>query len=224
MLNQNRDHVPRPKSAALLPTSAMTFAKEVATEFKKLETGYRNGLYKFLGRAMISYRKFLDDPAGYKELLNHENIAGLREKPELETTSRLVLYYLIGARNDPERNTAGKYARVVDYLHEERVGGAADAAEHIRSEGGMDAILKKARGREALKVTKGEVDATLRGDDDADKDLSIRVTDKVFAQVGGPTTPVGEPFYLECKKVGSVDRDGIRIVGSLVELVDPASE
>src|SRR5260370_39436040 len=123
----------------------------------------------------------------------------------------------------PEGNTAGKYARVVDYLNQERIGGDADAAEHIRSEGGMEAILKKARGREAPKVTKGEVDATLQGDDrdsddrekqtksssrssapadgmdeifDADKDLSIRVTDEVRAQVLGPSIPLNDLFAL----------------------------
>jgi hypothetical protein len=245
MLNQKNYHVPRDQTAEkpLISINAMAFAKEVATEFEKLETGYRNGLYNFYGRALTSYRKFLKDPDGYKELLGQDNIAGLREKPDLKTTSRLVLYYLTGARNDPERNTAGKYARVVDYLHQERIGGAADAAEHIRSEGGLDAILKKVRGREAPKVTKEEVDAILQGDNrdfderekqtkisgrspalNADKDLSIRVAPEVFAQVFGPTTPMHKLFYLECKKVGSVDRDGIRIDGRLVDLVDPPSE
>ncbi len=112
----------------------------------------------------------------------------------------------------------------------------------------MEAILKKARGREAPKVTKGEVDATLQGDDrdsddrekqtksssrssapadgmdeifDADKDLSIRVTDEVRAQVLGPAMPMNELFYLECKKVGLVGRRGIRIVG---RMMDPPSE
>ena len=78
----------------------MAFAQEVAAEFEKLETGYRNGLYNFFGRALISYRKFLEDPDGYKEMLDHENIAGLREKPDLKTTSRLVLYFLTNAQND----------------------------------------------------------------------------------------------------------------------------
>ena len=112
MLNQKSHHLPRPQSAEKpLPSIAMAFAQEVAAKFKKLETGYRNGLYNFFGEALISYRKFLDDPAGYKEMLDQENIAGLREKPDLKTTSRLVLYYLTGARNDPERTTAGRYAR-----------------------------------------------------------------------------------------------------------------
>ena len=113
MQNQKSHHLPRPQSAQKPPisTGTMAFAQEVAAEFEKLETGYRNGLYNFFGRALISYREFLDDPAGYKELLDQENIAGLREKPDLETTSRLVLYYLTDARNKPKRNTAGRYAQ-----------------------------------------------------------------------------------------------------------------
>ena len=249
MLNQKGDHVQRPESAArpLLSIRAMAFAQKVAAEYQALETGYRNGRYKFIGSALTSYRKFLKDTAGYRELLGHDNIAELREKPDLKTTSRLVLYYLTGARKEPERNAAGKLTRVVDYLHQQAIGGDADAAEHIQNAGGIDAILKKARGREAPKVTKGEVDATQQGDDrdfdrgeeldetrtgtsasehgtdeifDADKDLSIRVTDEARAQVLGPDLPMDELFYLECKKVGSVGRDGIRIVG---RLVDPES-
>ncbi len=246
MLSPKRDLVPRPESAArpLLSIRAMAFAQKVAAEYQALETGYRNGRYKFIGSALTSYRKFLKDPVGYKELLGQDNIAGLREKPDLKKTSRLVLYYLTGARNEPERNAAGKLARIVDYLHKERVDNAA-AADHVRSVGGIAAIRKKVRGRETPKVTKGEVDATQQGDDrdfdrgeeldetrtgtsasehgtdeifDADKDLSIRVTDEARAQVLGPDLPMDELFYLECKKVGSVGRDGIRIVGRLVAL------
>ena len=71
MLNQKRDHVPRPESAErpLLAIRAMAFAQKLAAEFEKLETGYRNGLYNFVGGALTSYRKFLKDPGGYKELL-----------------------------------------------------------------------------------------------------------------------------------------------------------
>ena len=218
----------------------MAFAQEVAAEFEKLETGYRNGLYNFFGRALISYRKFLDDPAGYKELLDQENIAGLREKPDLKTTSRLVLYYLTGARNEPERNTAGRYARVVDYLHQARVGGAAASADHVRELGGMDAVLKKARGREVLKAA----EETLQDDDrdfdrgeepdearslaltssdstdemfDPEKDLSIRVGRETLERV------LGAEINMDDRSISNAGRrarrsDGIRIVGRLVDL------
>jgi hypothetical protein len=243
MLNQKRHHVPRPASAArpLLSIRAMAYAQEVAADFKRLETGYRNGLYNFFGRALTSYRKFLKDPDGYKALLSQDNIVGLPEKPELKTTSRLVLYFLTNAQNEAERNTAGKYARVVDYLHKERVDNGA-AADHVRSAGGMDAILKRARGREALKAA----DETLQDDDrdfdrgeepdetrtrasasgnteadlfDPEKDLSIRVGSETLERVLGADINSGRSFYLECKKTGPVGRDGIRIVGRL----DPPS-
>jgi hypothetical protein len=134
-------------------------------------------------------------------------------------------------------------ARVVDYLHREGIGDDA-AAEHIKSAGGKDEILKKARGREALKAA----DETLRDDvqdfdqeDESDearsraltssditdeifdpeRDLSIRVTEEAFAQVLDPDLPVDELFYLKCKKKGPVGRDWVRIVG---KLVDPPSE
>lgn len=71
MLTSKCDHVPRPESAEKPPLSigAMPFAQKVAAEFEKLETGCRNDLYNFFGRALISYRKFLKDPDGYKALL-----------------------------------------------------------------------------------------------------------------------------------------------------------
>jgi hypothetical protein len=246
MRNQNNHQLPRPQSAQKPPisTSAMAFAQKVAAEFEKLETGYRNGLYNFFGKALISYREFLDDPAGYKELLDHENIAGIREKPDLETTSRLVLYYLTGARNKPERTTAGRYARVVDYLSQERVGGVAAAADHVRVLGGMNAVLKVARGREALKAAQetprddvqdldqedepGEARSlALTSSDitdeifDPEDDVSIRVGRETLERVLGPEIGTDDSFYLECRKIGPAGRDGIRIVGKLVDL-EPA--
>jgi hypothetical protein len=251
MLNKKRDHGQRPESAARPPLSigAMAYADELKADYKDLETryrndckdletGYRNGLYNCIGRALTSYRKFLKDTVDYKELLGKDNIAGLREKPDLKKTSRLVLYHITGARNKPERNAAGKLARVVDYLHREGIGGEADAAEYIRSAGGLDAILKKARGREALRAsdetrqddvgnfeggedldeTRTRTSASGHSTDelfDADKDLSIRVTHEVRALVLSPALHMGELFYLECKKTGAVGRDGIRIVGRL---------
>jgi hypothetical protein len=242
MLNQKSHHVLRPESTEkpLLSISAMAYAEKVAAEFEKLETGYRNGLYNFFGRALISYRKFLKDQDGYKELLGQDNIAGLREKPELKATSRLVLYFLTNAQSGAERNSAGKYARIVDYLHREGVDNAA-AADHVRSVGGMDAVLNKARGREVLK----SADETLQDDDrdfdqeeephetiptstsehtdelfDPEQDLSIRVRSDTYARVLGENINIGESFFLECKKTGSIGHDGIRIVG---KLVDPLS-
>ncbi len=89
----------------------------------------------------------------------------------MKATSRLVLYFLTNAQNEAERNTAGKYARVVDYLHKERVDNVA-AADHVRSLGGMNAILKKARGCQALKGA----DDTLQ-DDAADETQQDDVED-----------------------------------------------
>ena len=151
MLNKKRDHGQRPESAArpLLSIGAMAYADKLKADYQEVETGYRSRRYKLIGRALTSYRKFLKDTVGYTELLSHDNIKWLREKPDLKKTSRLVLYYITGARNKPEWNAAGKLARVVDYLHREGIGGDA-AAEHIQSAGGIDEILTKARGREAL--------------------------------------------------------------------------
>jgi hypothetical protein len=152
----------------------------------------------------------------------------------LKTTSRLVLYYLTGARNEPERNTAGKYARIVDYMDKERVANAA-AADYVRGAGGIAELLKKARGREALKAA----DQTRRADNrdlnqgeepdetgtrtaasvddlfDPKQDVSIRLGRDKLAQVLDSEIGMDESFYLECRKRGLVDRDGIRIVGRL---------
>ena len=156
-----------PDERPVITIGAMPFARTVAAEFVKVETGYRNGLYGCIGMSLISYRKFLKDPAGYEELLGQANIVDLpeKDKPGVEETSRLVLYFLAGAKTDAERNTAGKYARIVDYLHEERVENAAAAAERIRRAGGIQKILKEARKGEALKAAD---DA--QQDDDRDVD------------------------------------------------------
>ena len=83
MLNPERDHVPRPQGAGKPQQSigAMAFARIVAAEYQELVSGYRNGLYDFFGRAMVSYLRFLQDPEGDPELRGQDNISGLHEKP-----------------------------------------------------------------------------------------------------------------------------------------------
>ena len=204
MLNEKSEHVPRPESAEkpLVSISAMDFAKKIAPKYQVLQTNYRNGLCIFIGMALTSYRKFLKDSDGYNELLSEDIISGLREKPDGMKTSRLVLYFLTNAESGAERNTAGKYARIVDYLHKERVDNAA-AAEHVRELGGMDAVLKKARGQAADETLQDDGQDVYQGEEpdqtsrtpasansadklfDRQKDLSIRVTPKVYAQVLG---------------------------------------
>ncbi len=240
MLNQKRDRIPRLESAEKPPAliGAMGFAQKVAADYKELEAGYRNKLYDFIAKALTSYQKFLRGKIARKALLSQDNISRLREKPPLEETSRMLLYYLTDARSGPERNTAGKYARVVDYLHKEGIDSAA-AADYIRAANGIDEILKKARGREALKaadqtrqddrdfVQGEEPDETRTStsasgavtDDlfDPEQDLSIRVGPETLEQVLGSDIDIGESFYLECRKTGSVGRDKILIVGLLVD-------
>ena len=238
MLNKKRDHDQRPESDSrpVISIGALAFARTVAAEFKELETGYRNGLYGCIGKALISYRKFLKDPAGYEELLGQDNIKGLPEKPGVEETSRLVLYFHTGAKTGAQRNTAGKYARIVDYLHEERVENAAAAAERIRKAGGIVEILKKAR--KALKAAEDTQHADDRDfdreeePDDADdsassdaaddlfdpeQDASLRLGSEALAQVLSSEIQMNEVFYLECRKTGSIGRNGIRIEGRLYD-------
>jgi hypothetical protein len=193
--------------------------------------------------ALTSYRKFLKDPAGYRELLGEPNILMLPEedKPRVEETSRLVLYFLTGAKTGAERNTAGKSARIVDYLHEERVKNAA-AAERIRKAGGIEKILKEARKGEALKgadVARQEDDRDSDQEeelDDADDststsreiedlfdpevDIAARVGAETLERVLSSEIPLNEEFYLVCRKTGSIGRNGILIEG---DLYDPDS-
>jgi hypothetical protein len=44
-------------------------------------------------------------------------------------------YFHTGAKSEAGRNTAGKYARILDYLYRERINTAA-ATDYIRDEGG----------------------------------------------------------------------------------------
>jgi hypothetical protein len=226
----------------------MAFARKIAAEYKEMETGYRNERCGFVAKALASYRKFLKEPGSYEELCAEDNISPLREKPALERTSRLALYFHTGARNEAERNTAGKYARIVDYLHQQHIS-SADAVDYIRDGGGIDAILQKARGHEMPKESEDDVVETQQGEepepddrDDGDEtpthdsetgretdeifdpkeDLSIRVSDEVRARVLTPKIPMNETFFLACKKVSLMGRDGVRIVGRLV--ATPPSE
>jgi hypothetical protein len=246
-IGRNPENPPQSAAKSRIQIEAMPFAKTVARQFKELETGYREGLYKFFVDSLTSYKNFRNDPTGYKELLKQENISGLREKPDVQVTSRLILYYLTGASNGLERNTAGKYARVVDHLYENRLSGTA-AADYVRDSGGMDAVLKKARGHEAPKAAVSGEENTLHGEDqdseqgeepddhrarkaefeslkeklfDPKKDISIRVTDDARERVLGSEISMLEVFYLECRKTGLVGRNGVRIQG---RLIDPPSE
>jgi hypothetical protein len=223
----------------LISIGAMAYARELKAEYDALDRGYRNSLYKFLGGALTSYRKFLKDTVGYKELLSQDSISGLREKPDLRKTSRLLLYHLTGARNDPERTDAGKLARVVDYLHREGIGGDV-AAEYIRNAGGKEAILKKARKRKAPKAaqeTEQDDVSVFEGGEDQEEDQNVassgdvasdffeRETDAAIRMGREPLAqlweiPEDEVFYLECKKRGLVGSDWTLIVGRLVELSD----
>ncbi len=222
------------------PISAMAFAEEVAAEYREISAGFRKKLYNFFGLALKSYRKFLSDEIARKVLLNQDNISRLREKFSLEKTSRLLLYFLIDHQNEAERNTVGKYARVVDYLHKKGIDNAA-AADYVEANG-IEEILKKARGREELKAAdETQQDKVGEGEEDLDedhdpassedgdfendlfnpeKDLSIRVGPETLEQILSAQIDVGESFYLECRKTGSVGDDEIRIVG---RWVDPPS-
>ena len=221
-------------SHSTISIGAMAFAKKVADHFNTLETGYRKELYRFFGEALTAYKKFLKDPEGYKELLRQENIAKIREKPKLKETSRLVLYLLTNAKSAAERNTAGKYAHVVDYLYREGIDSAA-VVEHIQSAGGMDEILKTARKGEALKAGEdtqqaddGDFNQEKESEEPAsgdatdhlfepEQDASLRLGSEGLAQVLSSAIPMNEVFYLECRKTGSIGCNGIRIEGRLFD-------
>jgi hypothetical protein len=213
----------------------MAFAQKVATEYKELEAGYRDKLYKFIGSALTSYRMFLRGNISRKALLSQDVIAGLREKPDLRKTSRLLLYFLTDAKNEAERNSAGKYASIVDYLDKERVPNA-DAADYVRCAGGINAILKKARKRQALKPTPTRDDdrdfdngeefeetgtfTSASSDElfDPEVDISTRVGSETRKLVLSSEIPMDEVFYLECRKTEPLGSDGILILGRLVNL------
>jgi hypothetical protein len=225
-------------SNSTISIGAMAFAKKVTDEFNTLETGYRKGLYRFFGKALTAYKKFLKDPEGYKELLRQQHIAKIREKPKLKDTSRLVLYLLTNAKSGDERDTARSYAHVVDYLYREGIDSAA-VVEYVQNAGGKDAILKKARKNKAPKTTDDtqqdsdrdfdQQDETDDADDSSDatddlfdeeQDASLRLGSEELARVLSEEIPMNEVFYLECRKTG-FGPSGIRIEG---RLYDPESE
>ena len=60
MFNKKLGHGQHPESAArpVLSIGAMAYADELKADYREFETGYRNTRYKFIGRALTSYRKF----------------------------------------------------------------------------------------------------------------------------------------------------------------------
>ena len=68
MLNKRPDTPPDAgdQERNLPPGSAMANAKEVRDEYKRLEIAHRDGLYRFFGKALASYRQFLVDPVTVK--------------------------------------------------------------------------------------------------------------------------------------------------------------
>lgn len=247
MLNPEREHEPRPARAELPKESTDTtsFANTVAAEYEAWETGSLAWLYRFFGRALTCYRKYRNDRVAYEELLELDYIAKLREKPDVEETSRLVLYKLTTAQDGARRNTAGRYARVVDYLFQQRIK-SKDAAKFVEEAGGQGAILKLARGVAAPKDVGGDGDKIVEedqedqaGDDeeerteeadlngvvdtdwrelfDRDKDLSIRLTDGARLRILGPDFPMRKPFLLECKKIYVDEHGQSRIAGRLLK-------
>lgn len=245
---KKRDHAPRPRNPRS-PLGAMAYARAVRAEYKeleKLEAGYHKSRHKFAQSALISYRKFLGNAVDYEALLSQDNIKDLLQKPDLKKTSRLVLYYLTGAQNEAQRNTAGKYARIVDHLHEQGIENSA-AADYVENAGGIEELLKEARGHGAPKAavesrqeddeTQQEEHGDFDQEDESDEapsaaptssdgthdlfdkklDLSIRTDAETREQVFSSAIGMNEPFYLECRKTGPVGRTGVRIVGKLVD-------
>ncbi len=240
MLNPDRDHLPRSASAAPSGelTDATLFANAVAAEFEKWETGSLAGLYHFFGRALTSYRKYRNDAAAYEELLDLDYIAGLREKPDVMDTSRLVLYKLTTAQDGARRNAAGRYARVVDYLFQQRVK-ERDAVKYVEEAGGQDAILKLARGHSTPKDAdrdesvhedlehgeEGEQDedtdlnGIIEGDPsiifNPETDVAIRLTDGTHAKILSDDFPLKKTFFLQCRKLYVDEQGWVRVVGRL---------
>ena len=56
---------------------------------------------------------------------------------------------------------------------------------------------------------------------DPEQDASLRLGSEALELVLSPAIPMNEVFYLECRKTGSIGRNGIRIEG---RLFDPESE
>jgi hypothetical protein len=136
-----------------LTVRAMALAEKVSGEYRDVQHGYTSGLWRCLARTLVVYMKFLKEPEAQKELLCHKNVADLRQKPKLAHTSRLLLYVITNATDSDERTEAGKYARVVDYLYEKRLGGGPAVIAFLKSAGGVKGILKEIRKRKVLKAT-----------------------------------------------------------------------
>jgi hypothetical protein len=132
------------------------------------------------------------------------------------------------------RNRAGRHAVLLDGLIRDKVKPGAVAAR-IKEMGGVEAAFEAVRARkrrdaersqsrdeneEPDETRTGTSPSTLSTDElfDPEKDLSIRVRRETHVRVLGSEIGVGDSFYLECRKTGSVGRDGIRIVGRLVDL------
>ncbi len=225
-----------------LTIGAMALVEKVAGEYHEVQSGYTKGLWRCLARILVIYKKILKDPEAQKELFCHKNVTGLPQKPPLSKTSRLLLYVIANVTDSDERTEAGKYARVVDYLYEKRLGGGPAVIAFLKSAGGVKGILKEIRKRKVLKAAdqpgRDDVQESDQEDEpgeapsgaltlgdlteifDPETDVSIHIGREPLAQVW--ELPDHECFYLKCKKKDPVGRDWIQIVGILVD--PPPSE
>ena len=102
----------------------------------------------------------------------------------MKETSRLVLYLLTNAKSGAERETAAKYAHVVDYLYREGID-SADVVEYVQSAGGKDGDPEEgAEGRSRRLRTHSTLmigtSTEIRNPDDADDSASSDAADDLF--------------------------------------------
>jgi hypothetical protein len=212
----------------------------VAAEYAGMENGYHARLRDFLRRAYTAYELFRAFPETYGELKQDSFWKNSRQKPKGLTTSRWILYFIMRATKSNDRARATKYAVILDGLSRDKVKPGVVAAR-IKEMGGIEAACEAMRARkrgdakrsqsrdedeEHDETRTGTSPSTPSSDElfDPEEDLSIRVRRETHVRVLGSEVGVGDSFYLECRKTRSVGRDGIRIIGRLVELVDAPSE
>jgi hypothetical protein len=140
---------PRKSSAASEPRDPLVEARTLAYRFAALSGdfqargGIRDRLYGILKDAYWLGSFFKEWPEAYRRFKNDEYWLDVRQKPNDRNIMRSVLAFTMRTKNQEAlQNRACKYARVLEYLHQEELL-PDEVPQRLKDGGGIDEVYAK---------------------------------------------------------------------------------
>jgi hypothetical protein len=126
---------------------AFDFVQRLAQEYaQKNEGHYHKTVTNFLQRAYLAALGIKNEPVEFERLKADPFWKAPWRRPKDGSTSKWVLYFIMGAATPNVRHLAGKYAVIIEGLMLDQVEVAAVAA-HIKELGGIEAAYEAMRAR-----------------------------------------------------------------------------